>query len=236
MDRANNLSQREKAMAEIIAPFKFNQCITILKSTGKKAKNLRELRNLLSKISNGCIFHHIYQYFLKGHILEYTNDFAHWAGESLEERALSEQLSNIDPYAYKEMSDLRNELLNVVDDYLERFPKPREAMPGDEFFFNETITLVFPVGVKAKNLAEFLIGIKYVDTGSIYYHFYEARFRLGSGIDDFSLWVEQVLGKKELSEKIRAIDPFMHSIEGIREHIVEVVDADVRKGMEVIQQ
>ncbi|MDI6890958.1 MAG: DUF5752 family protein [Thermodesulfovibrionales bacterium] len=223
-------------MEKIIEPFEFRQCISILKSTGRKAKNLRQLRDVMAVASDECIFHHTYQYFLKGHTLEYTNDFAHWAGESLEERALSEHLSNIDPYDFKDINDLRNELLDVIDDHLERFPEPREAMPGDEFYFNETVTLIFPVGIRAKNLAEFLMAIKYIDAGSIYYHFYEARIRLGSGIDDFSRWIEDAFGKKELVEKIRTIDPFMHNLEGIKEHIAEVVEEEVRRDMEVIDR
>ena len=223
-------------MAEIIEQFEFKQCISILKSTGKKAKNLQKLRDVIAVVSEECIFHHTYQYFIKGHILEYTNDFAHWAGESLEERALSENLSNIDPYVFKTINDLRNELLNVMDYYIEKFPEPRQAMPGDEFYFNETVTLIFPIGIRAKNLAEFLTAIKYIDAGSIYYHFYEARIRLGSGIDDFSRWIEDAFGKKELVELIRAIDPFMHNLEGIREHITEAVEEEVRKDMEVIDR
>lgn len=217
-----------------LKPFEFKQCVNVLKSTGRKAKGLRELRDILAVVSDESIFHHTYQYFLKGHILEYTNDFAHWAGESLEERALSERLSNIDPYSFKSINDLRNELLNEIDDYLKGFPEPREAMPGDEFYFNETITLTFPVGIRVKNLAEFLIAVKYIDAAALYYHFYEARVRLG--VDDFSKWFEDSLDKKELAEKIRSIDPFMHSIEGIREYIAEAVDEEVKKDMgEIIQ-
>ncbi|BCB95436.1 hypothetical protein JZK55_03580 [Dissulfurispira thermophila] len=221
-------------MAEMIEPFEFKQCVSILKSTGKKAKNLRELRDAIAVVSDESIFHHTYQYFLKGHVLQYTNDFAHWAGESLEERALSEHLSNIDPYSFKNINELRQELLNVIDGYLEYFPEPREAMIGDEFYFNETITLIFPMSIRVKNLAEFLIAIKYIDAAAIYYHFYEARIRLG--VDDFSKWIEDSLNKKELSEKIRSIDLFMHSIEGIRDHIIEAVEKDVRAGMEAIEQ
>ncbi|PJA50715.1 MAG: hypothetical protein CO171_00170 [Syntrophobacterales bacterium CG_4_9_14_3_um_filter_49_8] len=221
-------------MGEIVEPFEFKQCISILKSTGKRAKKLRELRDVIATVSDECIFHHTCQYFLKGHILEYTSDFAHWAGESLEEKALAEQLSNIDPYDFKNIGDLRKELLGVIDDYLKRFPEPREAMPGDEFFFNETVTLIFPIGIRARNLAEFLTAIKYVDSGSIYYHFYEARIRLGGGIDDFSRWIEDAFDKKELAERIKAIDPFMHNTEGIREHVVEAIEEEVRKDMEVI--
>lgn len=217
---------------EELKPFEFKQCVSILKSTGKKAKTLRALRDTIAEVSEESIFHHTYQYFLKGHILEYTNDFAHWAGESIEERALSEHLSNIDPYDFGNIGEVRSELLRVIDDYLEKFPEPREAMRGNEFYFNETITLTFPIGVKVKNLAEFLIAIKYIDQGSIYYHFYEARVRLGA--DDFSEWLDNSLGKKELAARVRTIDPFMHSTEGIREHIVEAVEEIVRKGMEVV--
>jgi len=183
-------------------------------------------------VSDDSIFHHTYQYFLKEHILEYTNDFAQWAGESLEERALAEQLSNIDPYDCETISDLRAALISVIDSYLEMFPEPRDTMPGDEFFFNETITFVFPVGVWAKNLAEFLIALKFIDNGCIYYHFFEARKRVAGGVDDFSRWLQDSLLKKELAEKVRSIDPFMHTTEEIRAHIAEMIMEEVSADME----
>ena len=215
-------------------PFEFKQYTSILKSTGKRAKSLRELREGIAVVSKEAIFHHTYQYFLKAHILEYTNDFAQWAGESIEERALSERLSNIDPYAFKDIDDLRKVLLNVIDDYLKNFLEPRDAVSGNEFYFNEAVTFIFPAGIRVKNLAEFLMAIKYINASSIYYHFYESRRRLG-GIDDFSKWFEDELGKKELSEKIRLIDPFMHNIEKIREHISELLEAEVKNDMEAIK-
>jgi len=214
-------------------PFEFMECITILKSTGKRARNIRELRTMIADISDVSLFHHTYQYFLKGHILEYTNDFAHWVGESLEERALSERLSNIDPFAFQDLSSLRQEFLTNIDDYTRHFPEPRDTIPGGEFYFNETVTIIFPIGMWAKNLAEFLLAIRYVDPPCIYYHFYEARLRHGT--DDFSAWIESVLGNSELARSIRAIDLFMHNIEGIRTHIVETVENNVRHAMEVIR-
>jgi cell fate (sporulation/competence/biofilm development) regulator YlbF (YheA/YmcA/DUF963 family) len=223
-------------LAEVIEAFEFRQCITILKSTGKKAKNIRALRDLISTVSDDSIFHHTYQYFLKGHILEYTSDFAQWAGESLEESALSERFSNIDPYEFKAINNLRNELIHVIDDFLEQFPEPRDAMLGDEFYFNETITYIFPLGIRARNLAEFLTAIRHINTASIYYHFYEARMRLGSGIDDFSKWIEDVFDKKELAARIRAIDPFMHTLQEIQKHITAEVEEEVKRDMEIIDR
>jgi hypothetical protein len=216
-----------------IRPFEFMECITILKSTGKTARNVRELRAAIALISDESLFHHTYQYFLKGHVLEHTNDFAHWVAESLEKRALSERLSNIDPFAFEDLSHLRQEFLQTIDDDIADFPEPRDAIPGEEFYFNETVTIIFPVGMRAKNLAEFLLAVRYVDPASIYYHFYEARIRHGT--DDFSTWIEDVLGNKELARAICDIDPFMHNIEGIRAHIVEAVENDVRHDMEVIR-
>lgn len=212
--------------------FEFRQCVNIIKSAGKKAKTLRDLRDILAVVSEESVFHHIYHYFLKGHVLEYTSDFAQWAGENIEERVLSEHLSNIDPYAFRNIEDLRNELLRVIDGYLEAFPEPREAMSGEEFYFNETVTLIFPAGIRARNLAEFLIALKYIDPASIYYHFYDARMRLGGGTDDFSRWLEESLGKKDLAKKIRRIDLFMHSIEGMREQMIRAVEEELRQDME----
>jgi len=212
--------------------FEFKQCVTIIKATGKKAKNLSELRTALAVVSEGSIFHHTYQYLLKGHILEYTNDFSQWAGASLEESALAEQLSNIDPYDFGNIETLRKELLQVIDDYLKRFPETRDAMPGDEFFFNETITLVFQAGVRVRNLAEFLMAIKYIDASSLYYHFLDARRRFEGKSNDFSQWFDEELGKKDLAEKLRFIDPFMHNLEGIRTRIATAGEEAVRQDME----
>jgi hypothetical protein len=220
-------------MERVVKPFEFKLCSNLLRFTGRKARNLRELREGLRSVSEDSIFHHTYQYFLKGPILEYTNDFSHWAGESLEERALAEHLSNIDPYSFSRVQDLREDFLRVIDGYLEVFPEPREAFPGDEFYFNETISLVVPLGIRVRNLSEFLVAVKYVNPGSIYYHFFEAKIRLSEGINDFSAWIASSLDKKELSEKIRAIDPFMFNLEEIRNRIISLVEKEARRDMEV---
>jgi hypothetical protein len=220
---------------EKMAPFAFKQSVSIDKSTGKKAGNLLQLREVIAEASEESIIHHTYRYFLKGHMLEYTNDFAEWTGESLGERALAEYLSNIDPYNFKEIGALRNELVDLIDGYLDQFPNPKDALSGDEFYLGETVTFIFPMGIRARNLAEFLTAIKYIEERCIYYHFYEARIRFGGGIDDFSRWFEDALGEKDIAAKIRTIDPFMYTTEQIRTLIAGVVEDEVRRNMEVIQ-
>jgi hypothetical protein len=205
-------------------PFEFMDCINIVRSTGRMASGLRRLRDIIAEISDNSLSHHTCQYFLGPHILEYANDFAQWVGGNLGEWALSERLSTLDLFDLKDMDALRHELILTIDRHLALYPQPREVLPGDEFHFAETITIAFPIGVRARNLAEFLAAIRYVDTGCLYYHFYEARVRHGS--DDFSSWFEDVLGKRELAAAVRAIDPFMHRN--------EVVEKEIRQEMEEV--
>jgi hypothetical protein len=220
--------------------FEFKQCVSLTKSLGKKAKNLHELREHLETASDESIAHHTYRYFLSGHALEYTNDFAHWVAQSLGEKGLSEHLSNIDPYSVS-VGNLRQELLRPIDDRLNQPPEPRDAMSGEEFYFAEALLMVFPAGIRVRNLAEFLMGIRYVDISSIYYHFYEARRRLpyepgDSSTDDFSAWFFKSLQHSGLVEIMKTVDPFMHTLEGIRTHIMEAVEDAVRKDMEGLLQ
>jgi hypothetical protein len=218
-----------------VKPFEFKQCVTIPKPTGTKAKNLWQLRKSLATASEESILHHTCQYFLSGHTLEYTNDFAYWAGRQLGEKALSEHLSNIDPYGFPDIKELRHELVRAIDGRLRTSPEPRDVTPGREFYFSEAITLVFPCRMRARNLAEFLIGIRYVDKSSIYYHFYEfyeMRIRSREETDDFYNWFAGPLANKGLAERIKSIDPFMYTLEGIREQIIEMVEDEVKRDME----
>jgi len=217
-------------------PFGFKAGANILKATGKSAKNQHELRDGIEGASDSCIFHHTYQYFLKGRMVEYTNDFAEWTGESLGDRALAEELSNIDPYDFMSINDLRNELVKVISNHIERHAEPKEPMPGNEFYFNETVTLIFPVRVWARNLAEFSAAIKYIDAGCIYYHFYEARRHFVGRTDDFSQWLEKTLSKKELAEKIRSIDPLMYTVEQVRSALSRIIEEEVQRDMEELPQ
>jgi hypothetical protein len=225
------LSFRQQGGVAVAKSFEFKECVILQKSTGEKAGTIAELRRVLATISPESIVHHTSHYALKGHILEYTNEFAHWAGESLQERSLAEHLSNIDPYAFEKVDDLRAELIRVIDDYLAEFPRPREAIAGEEFYFGEGFLIVFGTGLRVRNLAEFLMAVRYVGPASIYFHFFEAREHLPKGANDFSSWLAD-LGKTDLAARIAAVDPMMHDLESIRRRLTEAVEIEVRNDME----
>ena len=213
--------------------FEFRQCVKLLKATGKKARDLEELEALINSISPNSIYHHVYEYPLKLIELEYTNDFAHWAGETLEARRLGEALSNIDPYRFASIEDLRKELAREIGEFRKNHTLVQRVLPGEEFYFNETITLVFPAGARARNLAEFLLALKFVDASSIYYHFFEARNRVG--INDFSAWLRDALGREELAKRLHEIDLLMHTVAEIRELLASLIEEELRREIEVSQ-
>jgi hypothetical protein len=184
------------------------------------------------QVSDDSIFLHTYQYFLKEHILEYTNDFAQWAGESLEERALAEQLSNIDPYSFESIADLPGP--SRGDRFLPRKVPGTALRPFRvSFFFNETVTFVFPVGVYAKNLAEFFIAMRFVDSGCIYYHF--TRHVCASPAVRTTSPAGSMRPRQEgTGGKDPAIDPSCTARE-IRTHISDIIMEEVSREMEKVE-
>lgn len=214
-------------------PFRFFECIALFMPTGKKASNLREFVELVKVVSPQVLFHHLHQFFLKGVFQPwyYPNDFAHWAAFGLEDFVLAEKLSNLDPYSFPDIENLRETIVDIIEEHMWESPIVPWARPGQEFFFNESYTIVVPTGVEAKSLVEFKKGMTQVNIGSVYYHFFESRLRLKKDVDDFSFWIEDNFGCPQLVKDIRNIDFYLYSLWELREKIVQLVKVELsRKG------
>jgi len=211
-------------------PFKFYECVPLVKLTGRKTDNIIGLLEIMKDISPESIFHHMHQYFLKPdiHITpEYHNDFAIWVAQALGDRALAERLANLNPFAYQKIEDVRLGIIDIITKHLKEYPQPRHALRGDEFFFNEGVTLVMPSGYEAATLVEFSRALEEVDPSSIYFHFYEARLRLGQEGDDFSRFFAECLDCAELASKISSLDPYMYNTEMLREKLLRLIKAEI---------
>ncbi|MFQ5736906.1 MAG: DUF5752 family protein [Thermodesulfobacteriota bacterium] len=209
--------------------FKFYECFVLTKLTGRKASDILQLVEILQQISTESIFHHMHQYYLKPHVVppEFPNDFAVWAAESLEEHSLAEALANVNPFEFNNIEGLRTEIIRIIIEHLKNYPQPRPVLPGREFLFNEGVTLVLPTGIEAENTADFLEALGKVDYSSVYFHFYEARLRLGKERDDFSEFLETCLGCSDIALKIKSLDPYMYSTETLREKIIKIVKESI---------
>jgi hypothetical protein len=206
-------------------PFRFFECTSLIQPTGMHAQDLSDLLSLIRIVDPGVIYHHTHQYFLKAAVVtpEYPNDFAVWAGRSLEERALAEKLANLDLCAFPGIEQVRAALIEIVVSYFGENPAPRPARTGDAFFFNDAVTIVAETGFAAETLPAFLEALDRVGTSSIYFHFFEARFRLRRPADDFSTWIGSELNRPDLARAIRGLDPYQYSLEGLRGRILSLL-------------
>lgn len=205
--------------------FRFYECFALTKLTGRKAADILQLIEILRQISPESIFHHMHQYFLKPHAVasEFSNDFAVWAAESIEEHSLAEALANVNPFEFENIEGVREELVRLITEYLKAYPQPRPALPGREFLFNEGVTIVLPTGIEAVTREDFIDALKKVDTSSIYFHFYEARLRLGKERDDFSEFLDACPGCAERASRIKSLDPYMYTTEILRHKLIKIV-------------
>jgi hypothetical protein len=78
--------------------------------------------------------------------------------------------------------------------------------------------------ISANTLKEFCQGLGKVGLDSVYYHFFEARHRLGMRhIDDFSYWMEFNFGLPELVEVIRDIDIYFYTLKEVRDRLLQLI-------------
>jgi hypothetical protein len=78
--------------------------------------------------------------------------------------------------------------------------------------------------IRAQTLQVFCETLQKVGLDSIYYHFFEARWRSGvSNVDDFSFWIETNFGLPELVAAIRGIDIYFYSLREIRDTLLGMI-------------
>jgi hypothetical protein len=166
-------------------------CALTIISTGRSAQNLRELRDHLASVPAPSLSHHFYESLLRPAFddPEFRNDFALWARDQLNDAALAERLAVIDPLEFPDLEDLRQMLLDVVEDHLAETSEVPQARRGREFHFLRSQFVIFTTGFQAQTPAELAQLLPQLSTGSIFYHFVEARRRLPLLLDDFSVWL-----------------------------------------------
>ncbi len=213
-------------------PFWFSECFLMPMPLGKKAANLRELFDILQESDEGVLNYHLLQFRLAvtQPFVEYPNEFALWAATSLQDPKLAEKLSSFDPFDYDTMGQVRQAVLDILEEYLWNLPTVPWARPGLEFHFCESSMVVIRQEMPAATLREFCTVLGKVGLDSVYYHFFEARHRLEMRqIDDFSYWIETNFGLPELVSAIRDIDIYFFSLEEIRNTLQSLIHTHLGK-------
>jgi hypothetical protein len=207
------------------APFHFSSSVNLTLATNRRARDLAELLGHLREVPGAVIYHHTHHFLVQHQYLspEPPNDFAYWVTTVLQEDRLGEQLAAIDMIQFRSLRVLRDRIVELLEAYLEQRRELRTAPPGEEFHFREAATFVMATGLRAHDLAEFVDCMERVGFGALSFHFFDARLRLERGENDFSEWLRTALGEEALAAAIARLDPYTHTMEGLRQEVVRLV-------------
>ena len=208
--------------------FRFYTRLHLSELTGLRASTLSQLVGLIKQVPGSCIYHHTHRFLQQHQYLspEPPNDFAYWVTEVLGEDELGEKLASIDTVQFSTIHDLREAIAITIDDYLKNnaLAKLRFAREGEEFHFVKSVSFVIPTNYVAYDLREFKDILGNITIDSIYFHIFEARLRLERKTNDFSNWIENSIGDKELSQDISKLDPYTHTLEELRKVIIKIIE------------
>ena len=215
------------------ADFNMLDCALIVIATGEKAQNLRELRDILRTCHPGCLYYHFWGGLLRPHFnyAEFQNDFAEWAWNKLNDSKISEQLSIIDPNVFVNIEDLRQEIIEIIEQRLSESEHIPWVKTGLEFHFIRSQIVIFNTGVILKDPHDLLEIIPNMSPGSIFYHFIEARRRTDENKNDFSIWLENFGDKyKVLRDELDKVDPYFTNLNELRQVISTIFHKNVKGG------
>lgn len=205
--------------------FEIKDCTLLAIATGRRAVDLKELRDILAAISQGSIFYHFWGGLLQPRFeeREYNNDFAAWAWYGLHDAPLAERLAVIDPSEFIELEELRQELLEIIDMRLDERDYLSWVHATTCFEFIRSQIVIFDTNKRApspERLAALLPGL---DVGSIFYHFIDARRRLKNHGDDFSFWLSSH-GEPyhELAAKLAGVDIYFEPLSHLKEQLIKI--------------
>ena len=206
-------------------PFIFLGCLELSELTGHEAHDARELLAELHRVPVESIFCHTAAALLHrpGVPEAYPNDFAFWAATELSDRRLAERLAAVDVFPSGAAAGVREGLIATVEDHLQHLSAPPPQSQGDPFRFLEVHLIPVPTGHQARTLREFRDALTLVDASALFYHSIEARYRQRRGRGDFAEWIDTALGRPDLAERLGHIDPYVGSLERLRDRHLSVL-------------
>jgi len=203
--------------------FEIKDCALIAIATGDRAANLKELRDTLNHSSLDSVYYHFWGSLLQPRFeeREYNNDFAAWAWYGLHDATLAERLAVVDPTEFIDLENLRQELLEIIEERMDEEGSLSYTLASSRFEFIRSQIVIFDTLKRAeapKTLAEIIPALS---TGSIFYHFIDARRRLDNHSDDFSSWLNGFEDSYlDLCRQLAAIDPYFGTLSQIKEQLI----------------
>ena len=205
-------------------PFEGKDCALITRMGGvSTAVNLRELRERAAVCPVECLFHHFCETQIRAGFddPEFRNDFAVWSARQLRDRILAERLGVVNPYIFDALEQLREVLVEILDERLYEVGYQAYAPVGAEFRFMRAVTVVFNSGITLERPEDLLSRLPEFSESSIYYHFIEARRRTPHRLDDFSAWLAGFgAGTENLIGKLATVNFYYLTLPELKETLI----------------
>ena len=211
------------------SPFYFNSASHLLRIGREKANNLQELLEAIRTCGESSIFQHTFQTLEEHHFIRegFSNDFSHWAFASCNEVGLAERLAAIDVREFTSIATLRERLVLIMEEYLQKNPRAATRPAMEPFYLMASDLVIVPTPYVARNLEEFAEGLRKVSIHAIYYHFIDARLRLKLNNNDFSVWLETDLDLAQAAARLNRIDIYTSTLEGVRRGILKTIEGEI---------
>ncbi len=213
------------------SPFYFNSASHLLRIGRERATCLQELLEAIRACPDASIFQHMFQTLEEHHFIKegFSNDFSHWTFAACNEVELAERLAAIDVREFTSIPALRERLIHLIESYLQKNPRAATRAAMEPFYLMAADLVVIPTPYVARNLEEFVEGLRKVTIHSIYYHFIDARLRLKLNTNDFSVWLEQELDMSQAGDRLNRIDIYTSTLEGVRHSILKVIENEMNR-------
>ncbi len=191
---------------------------------GIKARSVVQLLDGIGSVPESSVYFHTHHFLLQHQYLspEPPNDFAYWVSELVGNAALGESLGSVDIVAFDSIADLRDKFISLLENHISSDAYRPDTDHGEPFHFMASRTFVLPTSFVAHDIREFREMIGAVSIESLYYHIFDARLRLGREESDFSRWLRD-RGRPDIAEKIRKLDPYAQTMEGLRKNIIGAI-------------
>ena len=206
------------------AVFGIRDCVLIAIATGVKALTLKELCDGLAQIHPGSIYYHFWGGLLQPRFeqQEYNNDFAAWCQHALHDAELAERLAVIDPTEYGDLEDLRRELIEIVEQRVDENERLQWLPVDRPFEFIQSKIVVFDTRTRVAEPEALAALMPRFSTGTVFYHFIDARRRSPARLDDFSAWLSAFGDRYTgLIHDLAEIDPYFGTLVELRQQLAE---------------
>lgn len=210
---------------EEVYPFIVKDCALIQIATGLKAQSLKDLREYIASVDIDCIYYHFWGSLMAPTFEEpeFSNDFASWIYRELHDPLLAEKLSVLDPCEYDDLENLRTELIDIIEQRIDELDYMPVAKPDKQFHFIKGFLVVFDTYKRIENPIDLAVEVPKMSTGSIFYHFIDARRRTVGRLDDFRAWLYGFGDKYiDLCDELAEVDPFFISLADLREILSDI--------------